>query len=156
MKNRHGDERTFGHFVVRNAEGVRFPGGWTGGHYLDFPAAGNARLDPGRFGFCPMMAVNEGSVDLILGWEVLKFGDTFAPLRDYWLLEREGPLENIVPTPCPSGSSVEPRSHELRRGRCTWGGPWAQRLHHRSLKRDRRATRSTVREAWHKPRAPRA
>jgi len=101
MKNKQGEEKAFGHFVVREARGVRFPGGWQGGHYLDFIAAGNSRFDPAQFGFCPMMAVNEGSADLILGWEVFKFGAIFVPLPDYWLLQREGPLETVVPIPRP-------------------------------------------------------
>ncbi len=101
MKNSRGEEIAFGHFVVRDANGVRFPRGWKGGHYLDFIAAGNARFDVGQFGFCPMTAVNEGSADLILGWEVLKFGPVFFPLPDYWLLKREGPLETVVPIPRP-------------------------------------------------------
>ena len=102
MRNASGRAITFGHFVVRSAANVRFPGGWTGGHYLDFHAAGNSRLDPGRFGFCPMMAVNEGSTDLIVGWEVLKVGNVFVAPRDYWLLEREGPVDDVRPTPRPT------------------------------------------------------
>jgi hypothetical protein len=93
---------TFGHYEVRSAAGKRFPGGWKGGHYLDYRVAGNRAGDfPARAGYCPLVSVNPGSSELLLGWEVFKIGPAFVPLRDFWVLKREGPLDpaDVVPRP---------------------------------------------------------
>jgi hypothetical protein len=67
--------------------------GWRGGHYLDYQVAGNLPQDfPASAGFCPLVSVNPGSSELLLGWEVFKVGPAFVPISDFWLLKREGPL----------------------------------------------------------------
>jgi len=101
MRDRKGVARTFGHYEVRPARGLRFPRGWEGPHYLDYGVAGNPLTDPGRLGYCPLVSVNEGRSDLLLGWEVFKLGGLLLPLRDFWVLRREGPLaaDDIVPRP---------------------------------------------------------
>ena len=101
-RDRRGDALTFGHYEVREAKGQRFPRGWQGGHYLDYRHAGNLRSDfPARAGFCPLVSVNPGSAELLLGWEVFKVGSALIPIRDFWLLKREGPLsaEDVLPRP---------------------------------------------------------
>ena len=102
MTDRHGEPITFGHYEVRAASGKRFPWGWQGAHYLDYGVAGNVPLDPARVGYCPVVAVNAGRHDLLLGWEVLKVGPALIPLPDYWALVREGPLDRVVPVPRPT------------------------------------------------------
>ena len=100
--DRAGRALTFGHYEVRSAEGLRFPRGWKGSHYLDYSLAGNRFADfPARHGYCPIVAVNAGSSELLLGWEVFRFGGLQLPLQDFWLLRREGPLaaEDVVPRP---------------------------------------------------------
>src|SRR5262245_23230808 len=88
-----GRPLTFGHYEVRSAEGQRFPRGWKGGHYLDYRVAGNKLFDfPARAGHCPLVSVNAGSSELLLGWEVFNFGGLLVPLADFWVLKREGPL----------------------------------------------------------------
>lgn len=99
LRGRDGAARTFGHYHLLPAAGKAFPGGWKGADYLDYGVAGNVPWDPGRFGYCPLVAVNPGSADLLLGWEVFRVGGVFVPLPDYWLLEREGPLETVVAAP---------------------------------------------------------
>lgn len=97
-----GRALTFGHYEVRSAAGLRFPRGWSGGHYLDYRVAGNRFLDfPARAGFCPLVSVNPGSSDLLLGWEVFRLGGLLVPLGDFWALKREGPLapEDVLPRP---------------------------------------------------------
>lgn len=97
-----GKPLTFGHYEVRSAAGQRFPRGWSGGHYLDYRVAGNRFLDfPARAGFCPLVSVNPGQSDLLLGWEVFRLGSLLVPLGDFWALTREGPLaaEDVVPRP---------------------------------------------------------
>ena len=103
-RDRHGQQRSFGHYEVKPCAGQRFPRGWQGGHYLDYAVAGNLWLDwPARAGYCPLVAVNPGDMDLLLGWEVFRFGKLQVPLPDYWLLHREGPLaaQEVVARPVP-------------------------------------------------------
>lgn len=97
-----GQALTFGHYEVRDASGLRFPRGWSGAHYLDYRVAGNRFADaPARFGYCPLVSVNEGSSELLLGWEIFNLGGLLVPLSDFWLLKREGPLAagDVVPRP---------------------------------------------------------
>lgn len=99
MRDRKGRVLTFGHYHLRSAEGVRFPGGWRGADYLDYGVASNHPWDLARFGYCPIVAVNAGSAELLLGWEVFRVGGVFLPLPDYWVLVREGALDEVVPPP---------------------------------------------------------
>ncbi len=102
-----GAQLAFGHYEVRSARGLRFPRGWQGSHYLEYRYAGNHLWDwPARAGRCPLVAVEAGSMELLLGWEIFRVGPTDAlafdvPLPDYWLLVREGPLtqEALLPRP---------------------------------------------------------
>ena len=101
LRNSKGEPLSFGHYHLRKRTTERFPGGWAGPDFLDSGVAGHLWYDPGALGYCPLVAVNEGSVDLLLGWEVFKAGPLLLPLPDYWLLEREGPLDEVVPVPRP-------------------------------------------------------
>ena len=77
---------------------------WQGGHYLDDASAGNLWYDwPARAGYCPLVAVNADDMDLLLGWEIFRFGTVNVPRSDDRLLVREGPLppSEIVPRPVP-------------------------------------------------------
>ena len=108
-RDSQGRQRTFGHYEVKPAAGQPFPGGWQGGHYLDYAAAGNLWHDwPARTGHCPLVAVNPGSMDLLLGWEVFRIGGVLVPLPDFWALQREGPLapEDLALRPVPLPSRV--------------------------------------------------
>lgn len=101
-RDRQGRPLTFGHYEVRSAVGVRFRRGWQGAHYLDYGVAGNRFFDwPARTGFCPLVAVNPGSSELLLGWEIFKITGLRVPVGDFWLLRREGPLapEDVIPRP---------------------------------------------------------
>lgn len=101
MTDRRGRPKTFGHYIVRSAEGIRFPKGWTGPHFLDYTIAGNPAWDMAGRGYTPLIAVNEGSQDLLLGWEIFKFGPAMLPLPLYWALQYHGPLEQVVDPPRP-------------------------------------------------------
>lgn len=98
-KNNNGEDLSFGHYHVLSAKGKKFPKGWQGADYLDYGVAGNKTGDPATLGYCPLVAINEGSTELLLGWEVFKIGSLFIPLSDYWILKKEGPLEKVVATP---------------------------------------------------------
>ncbi len=94
MKNADGTAKTFAHYEVRSAEGKRFPRGWHGDHYLDYGVVGNPFGE--AIGYTPLVAVNEASMNLLLGWEVFKVGPLFVPLPDYWALRLDGPLGDVV------------------------------------------------------------
>ncbi len=96
-----GKPISFGHYRVRSAKGLKFPGGWSGENYLDYIEAGNPWYDVAGLGYCPLVAVNAGDNSLLLGWEVFKAGPIFFPLPDFWALKLEGPLDEVVPVPCP-------------------------------------------------------
>ena len=97
MKDRTGKPRTFAHYELRSAAGLHFPRGWKGAQYLDYGVVGNPFGE--NLGYTPLVAVNEGDMDLLLGWEVFKLGPLFIPLPDYWALRLEGPLQEVVPLP---------------------------------------------------------
>jgi hypothetical protein len=99
MRNRQDKPITFGHYIVRPTDGIEFPGNYRGAHYLDYGTVGNSFLDLARLGFTPLVAVNEGSQDLLLGWEVFRVGGKFVPMPLYWALRYEGPLGDVVPRP---------------------------------------------------------
>lgn len=101
MTDKRGRPLTFGHYHVKSAAGVRFPRGWRGQHFLDYGAGGNPFLDFARLGYTPLVAVNEGSSDLLLGWEVFKIGPAFLPMKLYWALQKDGALEEVVTPPRP-------------------------------------------------------
>lgn len=101
-RDSRGRPLTFGHYEVRSAAGLKFPRGWSGGHYLDYRFAGNTFFDfPARAGYCPLVSVNPGDSELLLGWEVFNVAGVQVPIRDFWALKREGPLapEDVVPRP---------------------------------------------------------
>lgn len=101
-RDRRGVPLTFGHYELRDAAGLRFPRGWSGGTYLDYRFAGNLAFDwPARAGYCPLVCVNPGDPTLLLGWEVFNVSGLQVPLDDYWVLVREGALapEDVVPRP---------------------------------------------------------
>jgi len=98
-KNSKGEELAFGYYHLLPALGKKFPKGWQGTDYLDYGVAGNSTFDMAKLGYCPLVAVNEGSTDLLLGWEVFKIGNLFIPLNDYWLLKKEGELKVVSNPP---------------------------------------------------------
>lgn len=96
MRGADGQPRTFAHYELREAQGRRFPGGWAGAHYLHYGVQGNPF--PESAGRTPLVAVNAGSADLLLGWEVVRVGPLTLDLRDFWALRVEGPIDH-VPAP---------------------------------------------------------
>lgn len=99
MRNRRGEEITFGHYHVLEAAGLSVCRGWDRGVLLDYQVAGNALTDPARFTRAPVVAVNPGSAELLLGWDYAKVGPLEVPTPAYWTLELEGPLSRVVQPP---------------------------------------------------------
>lgn len=97
MRDRRGEPLTFGHYRVRSAASERFPKGWAGAHFLHYGVAGNPFFDFARLGRTPLVAVNEGRQDLLLGWEIFQVGPAKLPLPLYWALRDEGPVDHVAP-----------------------------------------------------------
>ncbi len=89
----------FGHYHMLSAKGKKFPKGWQGADYLDYSVAGNPLFDPARFTYSPIVAVNQGSSELLLGWEVFRIAGKPIAIPDFWALRREGPIDYVAPVP---------------------------------------------------------
>jgi hypothetical protein len=90
-KVRKGAPWSFGHYRVVELS-PRSPRGIARGLLIDYsPERGlMSRMRD------PIVALHEGSVDLLLGWSYLDLGFWRMPTPSYFLLEREGPLEQVV------------------------------------------------------------
>lgn len=99
LTDRHGAPRTFGHYRLRSAEGMNFPQGYRGAQFLHYGEAGNPFMDLARLGRTPLVAVNAGRSDLLLGWEIFALGPGYLPLPLYWALRDDGPLDTVIPPP---------------------------------------------------------
>lgn len=96
-KNKEGEDFSFAHYVVESAKGKQFPKNWSGDYFLNYSSLNNNFGE--NLAYTPLVAVNEGDMDLLIGWEIFKIGSLFIPLNDHWVLKREGPLQQIVEAP---------------------------------------------------------
>lgn len=89
---KNGRPFTFGHFRVVEPRGYRVPRGSDRGLLLDYGLGGNPALDPIRLLRDPIVALNEGSADLLLGWSYLDLGVVQVPTPSFFTLERWAPV----------------------------------------------------------------
>ena len=94
LRKKNGEPKAFAHYRVRSAEAIRWPNGWKGSHYLDYTIAGNPLFE--RLASTPIVAVNEGSSDLILGWEIFNVGGRLIDTHLYWALKPDGPVDFVA------------------------------------------------------------
>ncbi len=91
---RKGAAWSFGHYrVVELSE--RVPRGLRTGLLIDYSPEGGLA---GRVRD-PIVALDEGSVQRLLGWSYVDLGLFCLPTPSYFLLEREGPLARVVAAP---------------------------------------------------------
>lgn len=98
-KQRKGKDWSFGHYQIHQAKDLNAKhiyGGWNQGLLLEYHHMGSSILD-GSLGYCPLVSVNKGSSNLLLGWEVFKIGPFLLPLNSVWALEYEGELDKLEP-----------------------------------------------------------
>lgn len=98
---RLGQPRTFGHFRVCPARDYRLPWPVHQGLLLDYGLGGNPRVDL-TFSFLmrdPLVALAPDDPTLLFGWSFLQLGPLRLPTPSFFLLEREGPLTYVAPTP---------------------------------------------------------
>jgi len=96
---RKGKPFTFGHFRVEDPRGYSMPAGTDRGLLLDYGQGGNPPLAPTNRLRDPIVALEAGSADLLLGWSYLDFGIVNVPTPSFFTLERFAPIVDPVPAP---------------------------------------------------------
>lgn len=99
QKGKDGERVTFGHYRVVPIDPDRTPRGVKTGLLLDYGQGQNPLFDLTSAARDPLVAVNEGSVDLLLGWSYLEIGPLHLGTPSFFALEREGPLTHRVAPP---------------------------------------------------------
>jgi hypothetical protein len=90
-KQRRGAPFTFGHFHVVEAAG-RAPAGFDRGLLIDYGAAPHGRFDAAALLRDPIVALEPGSADKLLGWSYLAIGRRCLGTPSFFLLERDVPI----------------------------------------------------------------
>jgi hypothetical protein len=96
---KNGRPFTFGHYRVVEPAGHRVPRGCDRGLLIHYGLGGNGLLDPLRFMRDPLVALTEGSVEVLLGWSYMNPPFLTLGTPSYFLLFREGPLVFVADPP---------------------------------------------------------
>lgn len=99
-----GERVTFGHYQVVALAGYRMPVKVPQGLMLDYGLGGNPKGDFTANVRDPLVAVNAGSVELLLGWSYVALGPARMKTPSFFSLERGGALTHRVAPPRKPGS----------------------------------------------------
>jgi hypothetical protein len=92
-----GVPKTFGHYEVVACDAYRVPKGCEHGLLIHYGLGEkNASVDPVRRVRDPLVALEPGSAELLLGWSYVDTGISLVSTPSYFLLERHGPLTHIA------------------------------------------------------------
>ena len=83
--------RTFGHYAIAPLGATPRPCG--PGLLIDYSSGSHGLMARVRD---PLVAVNEGSVELLLGWSYVELGRRQVATPSYFLIVREGPLDEVI------------------------------------------------------------
>ena len=111
-QTRGGQPRTFGHFRVVPAAGHPMPKPCDQALLIHYGLGGNLPWDATARMRDPLVAVNPGSVELLLGWSYLDLGRARVPTPSYFSLRRAGPLSHTVEPPL---AAVQRRARKAAR-----------------------------------------
>lgn len=89
----------FGHYRVASLTDYALPHPIPRGVLLDYGRGGNSPMDPTRFVRDPVVALEEGSVERLLGWSYVDVMGLRFGTPSFFLLERLRPLEEAVAAP---------------------------------------------------------
>lgn len=89
---RAGRPFTFGHYRVTAPDPARAPRGFDRGLVIDYGLAPHPRFDLGALLRDPIVALDPGSVDRLLGASFVALGAHHLATPSFFLLEREGPI----------------------------------------------------------------
>ena len=94
---KRGAPVTTWHYEVVEPQGVAMPPGFDRGLIIDYgrARAKNAALDTIRLTKDPLVAVEPGNTDLLLGVSYLSLGRVCVETPTYFLLEREHPITHV-------------------------------------------------------------
>lgn len=95
-KRVRGEPDCFGHYEVAPARGYGSPIPCDQGLLIDYGLGANRRFDPTRRARDPIVALDEGSAERLLGWTYLDLGVRRVGTPSFFLLEREGPLSHVA------------------------------------------------------------
>jgi hypothetical protein len=87
--------RTFGHYEVVDVTGHRMPCR-VSGLLIHYGLGKNGALDPIRRVRDPIVALEAGSVDLLLGWSYVDLGFTTVGTPSFFALSRDVPLTHVA------------------------------------------------------------
>ena len=96
---RRGRERCFGHYQVVRPVGYAMPTPMYQGLLIDYGLGGNSPLDPASRARDPLVALNPGSAELLLGCTYLDLGRRTVMTPSFFTLERVGSLRRVEPRP---------------------------------------------------------
>ncbi len=96
---KNGAPLTFGHYRVVDAAGYRMPKPASRGLMIDYGLGGNPLLDFTRRMRDPLLAVNPGKTDLLIGWSYVDLGFVRFGTPSFFTLEYDGPLSHRVAPP---------------------------------------------------------
>lgn len=113
-KTKDGAPVTFGHYGVRDLAGVRLPFEIEHGLLIDYGLGGNAFFDPMRRVKDPIVALNAGSADLLLGFSYVDLGGFVLSTPSFFSLERDVALTHVAAPPRPHASRAASLSTNTR------------------------------------------
>lgn len=96
---RHGEPVAVWHYTVVDPAGHGVPTGCDRGLLLHYGQGHNPVIEGIGLARDPLVALEPNSVTYLLGWTYLRLGPLNLPTPSFFLLEREGPLSRVVPTP---------------------------------------------------------
>jgi hypothetical protein len=105
---RGGVPWTFGHYEVAPLRPSECPLPVGDGVLLDYGRGANPRADPTRLVRDPVVALEAGSTDLLLGWTYVRVLGRSMGTPSWFVLQRDGAVEH-VPSICHEGSPGSPR-----------------------------------------------
>jgi hypothetical protein len=98
-KRKNGKAVTFGHFVIADARGRRMAVPGEPSILLDYSRGENAWFDFMRFLRDPLVALNPGDMQLLLGAMYIELGSLRLPTPSFFTLEYDVPIGDRVTPP---------------------------------------------------------
>lgn len=116
---RDGKPVTEWHYEVLSPRGIPTPPGFDRGLLIDYSRGQNPLLEPTRLGKDPLVALEPGNSDALLGVTYLVLAGRCVETPTYFLLEREHPL-TFVPYLEEPGAKPSPSPTRLRAFERAW------------------------------------
>lgn len=107
MRTKDGSPHNFGFFEVLPPAQQGVPAGLEHSCLVHYGRGRNRRLDPTRLLRDPLVSLEQGSSNLLLGWSYIEFvAGLSLGTPSYFVLERDGPIGQLAQAPL----AVKPKS----------------------------------------------